>query len=315
MQEKSEGVKAADDLLASGKIDGATYEQLLEADKRFDYEATNWQGSRDVVDSRRAALAPPSPLASSVVRKAYKLYATGAIGLREYSEIERGDLLWRDEQERSRRDEGADEDVPSARPRGRSHSSVLFGACAPSDTRAPRPARRSSDGACSFFAKSPRTLPARRKTESAAALTMATAASIDPAEWDLPRTLAHPVTSELFESFVSRERASELLAFVKGLKDLRRLRDEHDRVPALAARRFYETFLDPESETCVNVSATRVLAAKRTIAGDAPIVSLADFEGASDELQGDVLFDIFARFKKSDLWREWAVPRACAAPS
>ena len=111
--------------------------------------------------------------------------------------------------------------------------------------------------------------------------------------------------------YEEKEHAAELLDFVKELGALRRLRDEAERVPFGAVEAFFASFLDPNAESCVNVSSRRVDAARRTLAKNEPMVSLAEFEGAADDLKAEVLFDIFARFQRSGLWRSWATPRAC----
>ena len=82
-------------------------------------------------------------------------------------------------------------------------------------------------------------------------------------------------------------------------------------MPHESAKRFFDEFLDPESDRSVNVSSRRVAAARAALQDATPgsSVSLVDLEGASDDIKREVLFDIFTRFQRSDAWREWATPR------
>ena len=282
--------------MAAGKIDSTTHANLLESDARFRFETTLNASSRETVDRRRAQIAPPSPAASEALKKAYRLYATGKIGLGDYEAIAEGDTRWRVEEERYR------SDFPEENPPQIRRKTAFFDGS-------------SCDGDCLFLGcggnEAARAGPRRATWAPEPILVAASAPPIDAAEWDLERTLCHPTTSRLFEEFVEKEHAAELLDFVKELGALRRLRDEAERVPFGAVEAFFASFLDPNAESCVNVSSRRVDAARRTLAKNEPMVSLAEFEGAADDLKAEVLFDIFARFQRSGLWRSWATPRAC----
>ena len=276
--QRSAAAASADKLLASGQITPEQHAVLIESDARHRFETRINVDSLDTVDRDRAAVAPPSPAASVALKKAYRLYITSAIGLHEYEEIARGDALWRCEQERDR----LDAEAPQAE----------------------------DDQRCAFFADGCvfGRGRERRGTWAPEPILAAVDAPVDAAERDLERTLCHPETSRLLEDFVEREHAKELLDFVRALAELRRCCDESERVPHESAKRFFDEFLDPESDRSVNVSSRRVAAARAALR-DATPVSLVDLEGASDDIKREVLFDIFSRFQRSDAWREWATPR------
>ena len=290
--QRSAAAASADKLLASGQITPEQHAVLIESDARHRFETRINVDSLDTVDRDRAAVAPPSPAASVALKKAYRLYITSAIGLHEYEEIARGDALWRCEQERDR----LDAEAPQAEDDQR--CAFFADGCVFGRGRE----RRGGDG-CVFGRGRE-----RRGTWAPEPILAAVDAPVDAAEWDLERTLCHPETSRLLEDFVEREHAKELLDFVRALAELRRCCDESERVPHESAKRFFDEFLDPESDRSVNVSSRRVAAARAALR-DATPVSLVDLEGASDDIKREVLFDIFSRFQRSDAWREWATPR------